>query len=173
MSTVTKTTRPPITISIPEARTTEQSGPDTQDMSRQKPDLSGAARQADIAELNRRISERLAKLPKEFATQSAKSQAEANARIDKLETQLDRLGTTLEGLEGALRIELAPYLGTTVAEAMKDHAPRSVRRGRGGIAILFLMLGVALGAGFHGPLLGQASAATDLILSHLPGMNGR
>ena len=173
MSTVTKTTRPPITISIPEARPSEPSGPDTLGTPRQKPDLSGAARQADIAELNRRISERLAKLPKEFATQAAKSQAEANARLGKLEERLDQLGTTLDGLEGALRIELAPYLGTTVAEAMKDHAPRYARRRRGGIAILFLILGLALGAGFHGPLLGQASAATDLILSHLPDMNGR
>lgn len=170
MSTVTKTTRPPITISIPEAAAKSEAKPEA--ATRTKPDLSGAARQADIAELNRRVTDRLAKLPREFAAQTAKSQAEANARIDKLEAQLETLGSTLDGLEGALRIELAPYLGTAVAEAVKESAPQHARRKGGALAIVGLLVGLGLGAGLHGPILDHAATAKTLILSQVASVQG-
>lgn len=134
--------------------------------------LAGFARQGDIVELHKRIGEKFARLPQEIATQIAAPQAAASARMDKIEARLDTLSTSLDGLEGALRIELAPYLSMAVAEAVRAQAPQHRRRSALWLPMA-LLVGLVGGAVFHAPLARYAAEAEAALSPYLVAVTGR
>lgn len=95
------------------------------------------ARRKDLGELLRRIQ---ATLP------AADAPAEAD-RLDRLEGSLNRI-------DGALRIELAPILKAAVVEGLATGQTRAPRRSRG--MVLLFLAGLALGT-FGGPAIKDAS----------------
>lgn len=111
------------------------------------------ARRKDLGELLRRI-------------QAAAPSADAALPTDRL----DRLEGSLNRIDGALRIELAPILKAAVAEGLATHQGRPVRRARG--LVLLFVAGIALGT-LGGPMIKDAAirgwqAALPLIAENLP-----
>ena len=111
--------------------------------------LGGYARQGDIVELHKRIGEKFSRLPEELGTAMELS---SGTRLDALDRRIGALEESLNGLEGALRIELAPFLGDTVEAAVKRHAPPGPRRGRALMAIALLCAGLTAGVILHAPI---------------------
>lgn len=115
------------------------------------------AAQADLVALHKRIAEMFTTLNEGLGTQAAQKasadRAALSARIDQLETAVNRM-------EGALRIEFEPVLKAAVAEAMAQAAPKPRRRWRAPLAALLLAAAaLAAGAWWHDPLLAAAETA--------------
>ncbi len=97
--------------------------------------MAGFARQGDIVELHKRIGEKFEQLPRELG-------AANQARASELRAEVETLQASLNSLEGALRIELAPMLQKSITETLQKTQPR----GRGG-AVAWLWAAAALCAG--------------------------
>lgn len=115
--------------------------------------LGGFARQGDIVELHKRIGEKFERLPSELSVLEA-------ASLEKMQTQLDEIETSLNGLEGALRIELAPFLGQIVKDAASATQPRATGRWTARLGVLaMLFAAVAAGAIYSDDILTYAAQA--------------
>lgn len=119
--------------------------------------LGGYARQGDIVELHKRIGEKFSKLPDELGSAMELS---SGTRLDALDRRIGTLEQSLNGLEGALRIELAPFLGDIIETAVKRHAPSRPRRGRALMAIALLCAGLTAGVILHAPISDAAHRLT-------------
>lgn len=166
MKTASQTIQPQVNLSISD----KAPGPQPSEMPAPQPTpvAAGVARQSDLVELNRRISEKLAKLPQAVLAQGASARSEAMARIDTLESRIDSLGKTLDGLEGALRIELAPFLSAAVTEAVREQTPKRLRHNRFGLGLAALVVGVAAGVIFHDQFLEGVDFLRDALAARLP-----
>ncbi|MEW2915375.1 hypothetical protein AB1A62_21850, partial [Leisingera sp. JC11] len=122
------------------------------------------AAQADLVELHKRIVEMFTTLNEGLgerqAQKAAADRAALTARIDQLETAVNRM-------EGALRIEFEPVLKAAVAEALAQALPRPRRRRRGlaAAALLLAAAGLAAGVYWHAPLQQAAEAAAAAVES--------
>lgn len=131
--------------------------------------MSGYARQGDILELYNRLADQLEKIekisPAADAAQAAQvaqaSGAEQSAALRaELQGRLKEIETTLSGLEGALRIELAPFLEKAVQEAVKAGQPPQRRRWASSLVFgLTLAAGLVLGVVFYDAILSFVSQA--------------
>jgi hypothetical protein len=111
------------------------------------------ARRKDLGELLRRL-------------QASASPAEGTVPSDRL----DRLEGSLNRIDGALRIELAPILKAAVAEGMAADRTRPVRRNRG--VVLLFLAGLTLGI-MGGPAIKEGGQKTlqaglPVIIDFLP-----
>lgn len=118
--------------------------------------LGGFARQGDIVELHKRIGEKFGKLPSEL-NELLDGRDDPTPRIEAVEVRLGRIETTLDSLEGALRIELAPALG----DALRASLPQPPRRRRGTLvtALICGVIGLLAGSLWHGPLTSAAETS--------------
>ena len=118
--------------------------------------MTGYARQGDVIELHKRISDRFDKLPAALAEQAA-------GTPDSTAEQMQAIEGALNSLEGALRIELAPFLTKAVREEIsRTEKPRSLMRTTG-LVVLALGAGIAVGTLWNGEILAlvqQLRAAT-------------
>ncbi|KIC18704.1 MULTISPECIES: hypothetical protein [unclassified Leisingera] len=130
------------------------------------------AAQADLVALHKRIAEMFTTLNEglgeRHAQKAAADRAALTARIDQLETAVNRM-------EGALRIEFEPVLKAAVAEALAQAAPPPRRRrGLAAAALLLGAAGLAAGVYWHAPLQEMAQAAAAAAESRtgwqLPGL---
>lgn len=114
--------------------------------------MDGFSRQGDVLELHKRMSERFDRLPKQLAEAGTGDLAALSARLDTLETSLN-------GLEGALRIELAPYLCTALEDLLAGRTEAPARRRWPWLAgvVLAAVAGLAIGVALHGAILTLAS----------------
>lgn len=127
--------------------------------------MSGYARQGDILELYNRLAEQLDKLPASAETgtddkERAREAEQIAALRRELRERLKGVETSLAGLEGALRIELAPFLEKAVREATQTGQPQRRRGWKTGMTVLLaLAAGVVLGAVYCESILSIASLA--------------
>ncbi|MFC4671997.1 hypothetical protein ACFO5X_25845 [Seohaeicola nanhaiensis] len=172
MNTQTQTTQPRIKLSVSEAErpATEAARPDP---AAQPQGLSGFARQGDLVELHRRIGEKFAKLPQELAEQIREPPVAVTGGLKQIDTRLEALAASLDGLEGALRIELAPYLGKAVSAAVRESAGRRPGRWRGLWLGLGLIGGVAIGTVWHAAIERQAAGVQARVSPYLASFTGR
>lgn len=130
--------------------------------------LSGYARQGDLVELYNRLLERLEPAQAEGAeTPSEEGASVPQATHQELDRLLERMHSVEEGvtgLEGALRIELAPFLGQVVQEAIAETRPQTRTGWTTGLcALVALGAGLTAGAVFSDTLLGVAAQAAGWI----------
>ncbi|UWQ43744.1 hypothetical protein K3718_20275 (plasmid) [Leisingera aquaemixtae] len=129
------------------------------------PDAPPLAAQADLVALHKRIAEMFTTLNDGLGAQAAQKaaadRAALSARIDQLETAVNRM-------EGALRIELEPVLKAAVAEALAQAAPKPRRRWPRVMAAALALAGaLAAGAWWHTPLLALADSAAPALAGWL------
>ncbi|MBK0326690.1 hypothetical protein I5535_05215 [Rhodobacteraceae bacterium F11138] len=119
--------------------------------------LGGYARQGDIVELHQRIGEKFEKLPLELGASDEARAAEQRAGFENLQS-------TLNSLEGALRIELAPLLQKSITESLQT-AQTKRRSGWKGIVLVLaaLCVGTAIGAIFQDTVLALISQAGNAV----------
>lgn len=121
--------------------------------------LGGFARQGDIVELHKRIGEKFERLPEEL-------QALNDTAGDDRQAEFEELQASLNSLEGALRIELAPMLQQAITETLQNADPvrGSVRKTLFWV-ILALVAGTGIGVAFQETILGLLSQAGSLLLA--------
>lgn len=131
--------------------------------------MSGFARQGDLVELHKRIAEKFTALPKEFSVQTGQSHKALETQLEAVDGGLGKIETSLNGLEAALRIELAPALSAVITETLAAQAPRpkgGLRRMVGLVVIVGTSL--ALGAYFHAELTQGFAQAQTALAAYLP-----
>ncbi|SES39035.1 hypothetical protein SAMN04490244_1154 [Tranquillimonas rosea] len=119
--------------------------------------LSGFARQGDIVELHKRVGEMFDRLPARMGETLEAREAAAAARLEAMEGAVN-------GLEGAVRIELGPMVRDAVAEALAaERRPARRRLGAALTVLAALALGVALGSAMPERIALGAAEARALI----------
>lgn len=131
--------------------------------------MSGFARQGDLVELHKRIAEKFGTLPKEFSAHTDQAHKAIQSRLETLEGGLGKVETSLNGLEAALRIELAPALSAVITQTLAEQTPKprgGLRRGVGFLLIAGASL--AVGAYFHAELNALWREAQTALAAYLP-----
>ena len=127
--------------------------------------MSGYARQGDIIELHKRIGERFESLP-------ARMHDLDKSNHDSILARVDQLNGTLNSLEAAVRIELAPLLSDVIAQAVAGGTRRPRRLATLLALVCALVAGMAVGVLFQEPLAdwsAQAQGAVERLLNFRPG----
>jgi len=132
--------------------------------------MSGFARQGDIVELHKRIGEKFALLPEEVGKQFADAIKSTNDATAALQADIASVAKDLNGLEGAVRIELAPLIEEMVRNSVNA---ATLSRSRFPLVLgvlISLLVGTVAGAywqaelssGFHDALHGVQRFAEDI-----------
>ncbi|SFT77660.1 hypothetical protein [Sedimentitalea nanhaiensis] len=119
--------------------------------------MGGFARQGDIVELHKRIGEKFESLPLALRSSGETQTAEIRAEFENLQS-------TLNSLEGALRIELAPMLEKSMIASLQAAQTKPRSSWKGIVLVLAtLCVGAVIGAVFQDAVLSVVAQGQDFV----------
>lgn len=160
---------------IPEAETLNSSKPETGPSGPRRPMLTkddvaalhagllrgdhAIAQRRDLGELHRRTVEMFNTLKDDVI---ASRTAETSAQGEKLAVRLEQVSKSVDSIDGAIRIELAPMIQSMIREVVQDSLPVAKAKSRRGLWLVAgLIFGIVIGTVFAAHLTLAANFAVS------------
>lgn len=119
------------------------------------------AKRSDLVAMHKRLVEMNTTLGQGLNEAMAK---QADATRKSVDGRIGNLEKSVNSIEGALRIELAPLLDRMVAEAVEARTPPARRPVRTTLAaVALIVVGVAIGTQFHDTVRSTATATGSYV----------
>lgn len=119
------------------------------------------AQRRDLGELHRRTVEMFNMLKEDVIASKA---ADNSAQGEKLAVRLEQVSKSVDSIDGAIRIELAPMIQSMIRDVVAERLPVAKTKNRRG---LWLALGLVCGIGIGTVFAAELSAAANLAVNEV------